>query len=76
MRMLASIVEKAHVLVIKMSCNTNACESLVWTKPERNWSDKMWLDSGVGEFDSGVRELYFPFLFRFSAFLSCVCVAS
>ena len=23
--------------------------SLVWTKPERNLLDKMWLDSGVGE---------------------------
>ena len=31
-------------------------ESLVWTKPERNWLDKMWLDSGVGELDSGVGE--------------------
>ena len=40
-------------------------ESLVWTKSERNWLDKMWLDSGVGgfdcgvgEFDSGLGELY------------------
>ena len=24
-------------------------ESLAWTKPERNWLDKMWLDSGMEE---------------------------
>ena len=33
-------------------------ESLVWNKPERNRLDKMWLDSGEREFDSGVVELY------------------
>ena len=24
-------------------------ENLAWTKPERDWLNKMWLDSGVEE---------------------------
>ena len=31
-------------------------ESLMWNKPERNWLDKIRLESGVGGVDSGVGE--------------------
>ena len=49
---------KEHMSELKCPVIPTCVESLVWTKPERNWLDKMWLDSGVGEFDTGVGELY------------------
>ena len=47
--MMASIVAKAHKSYSNCPVIPTRVESLVWTKPERNWLDKMWLDSGVGE---------------------------
>ena len=41
-------------------------ESLVWTKQERKYLGRMWVNSGKGEFDSEVGELYQGLFIYFS----------